>query len=294
MARIRVLWQSILDHPILCLELRRVHRKRWWPGRRFFMLYPAALGAALGCGIAFVLGDLLKTRLAAVVSAVPAACLLSGLAWLLGFALPWIAPALTAAVIARERELGTFDLLRTTLLTERSIVLGKLGGCAVRLWPGVLALVLLTPFQVAWAFGGVASGFSGLPLLALLAAQPGFDIAQLWAWLLLAGVAGLLKPWSDLAFHAAVGLVVSVLSRSVGVALAISYGAILAVRAMAWLATSLLLPVLLALVASPGLGEPYMAYALVGPGLASLAVVIAEMVAGLLLTWAAIWWLKRV
>ncbi len=287
-------WHAIRDHPILRLEVQRAYRKRWWPGRRFFALYPAALGVLLGCGIAFALGDLREMRLAASASAVPGVCLLSALAGVLSSALPWLVPAFTALPIARERELGTLDLLRTTLLTERSIVLGKLGGCVVWLWPGLLTLALLTPFRLAWAFGGVTGGLSSLAFLSVLDAGLGLDIGDLWVWLLVAGVAGLLKPWGDLVLHAAVGLFASVLARSVGVALAVAYGAILVVRMTLWLVTSWLLPVLPMLGVSWGWGEAHIGYMLAATGLVSLGVVVAEMAGGCLLTWAAIQWLKWV
>ena len=256
------------------------------------MLYPAALGAMLGCGVAFTLGDLFKMRLAAIVSAVPAACLLSALSWLLSFVLPWIVPAFTAPLIARERQLGTLDLLRTTSLSGRSIVLGKLGGCALWLWPGLFTLALLTPFRMTWMFGEVAGTSLGLPL-ALLAPQSGLDVERLWIWLLVAGCAGLLRPWSDLVFHAAAGLFVSVFARSVGVALAISYGAILVAQTMFGLATSLLFPMLLVL-NTPYWGQWRLEYTLALSSLSSLAVVVIEVIGGVLLVQAAIWCLERV
>lgn len=282
------LWRSIRNNPLLRLELQRVHRRRWWPGRRFLMCYPAALGAALGCGVAFALGDLFRMRLAAIAFSVPAACLLSALASLLGFALPWIAPALTAPAIARERELGTFDLLRTTLLTEHAIVLGKLGGCAVWLWPGLLALAFLTPFRLVWTFGGVTGGLPGLALLDLLEVQA-FE-RSLWVWLVLAGVTGLLKPWGDLVFQAAIGLFISVLTRSRKGALVITYGTILAVRVVLGLAMALLFSLWFVL----GLRGMHIPDMLAVEGGVSLAMVVAEIAAGFLLTWAAIRWLKRV
>jgi len=44
-------WRAMLDHPILRLELRRIRRKRWWPGRRFFLFYPVLLGQTLFSGL---------------------------------------------------------------------------------------------------------------------------------------------------------------------------------------------------------------------------------------------------
>lgn len=280
----------ILDHPIVRLELQRVRRKRWWPGRRFFLFYPALLGGALGCGTTWALGDRLGGQPAVIVVGASSICALNGLLWLLGFALPWIVPALTASSIARERELGTLDLLRATLLSERAIVLGKLGGCVVQLWPVILTLLLLTPFRVLGAAGG---GLLTPALLPNLMAAGGFDLGQSWTWLLLAGLLGWLRPWGDLAFHAALGLFVSVPSRSSGAAVAVSYGALLVARAALWLMVSLLVPLLVVL---PSLTEtaPASAYVLdTMVWMPPLVTVFIEVAGAILLVWGAIRWLKR-
>jgi hypothetical protein len=295
-------WRAMLDHPILRLELQRIRRKRWWPGRRFFLFYPALLGAALGYGVMLALANSLGVQVVALVTGLPLACLVGVITWLLSLALPWIAPALTATTIARERELGTFDLLRTTLLTERSIVLGKLGGCLAWLWPGILTLVLLSPFQIVQV--SASSSWGGLlgPLhLPALMTDPAYGVERWWVWLLLSGMAGWLRIWGDLALHAAVGLFVSVLVRSSGAAIAISYGAILAARAVLWLMNSFLVPVLVVLLAgslasSRDLAmaslEP-MGFMLFAPGLMGLVMTCVEIAAAGLLVWAAVWWLKR-
>ena len=255
---------------MLRLALRRTRRKRWWPGRRFFMFYPALLGAALGYGVIVALSRSEQVLLAALVTGVPAVCLMGVFTGLLAFVLPWIVPALTAASIARERELGTLDLLRTTLLTERAIVWGKLGGCLVQLWPGILTLALLAPFQLLWV--GSASWSFYLPAMLM---GPLSDTAWSWGWLILVGVAGLLRPWGDLALHAAVGLLVSARARSSGVAVFIAYSAILVVRVSLWLARSLLSSVLMA------------------PAQMALGMVLVEFAGAALSLWGAIWWMKR-
>lgn len=305
-ARVRARWQAILDHPILRLELRRIRRKRWWPGRRFFLFYPALLGGALGCSVALASSGLFEklsvpvsgteVQLAALVTGAPVVCLVSAVSSLLALALPWIAPALTAAAIARERELGTLDLLRATLLTERSIVLGKLGGCLARLWPGILTLALLMPFQLIVVAG---SGFLGSPYFAIpltMASVPGGELP--WGWLFLTGIAGLCRPWSDLALHAAVGLFVSALVRSSGLAVAASYGTIIVTRVALYLATSLLNAALTMVPAVTfdvvtGADESLMNAFLVISSLTALGVVVIEFVGAVLLVWAAVWWLKR-
>jgi ABC-type transport system involved in multi-copper enzyme maturation permease subunit len=65
----------------------------------------------------------------------------------------FIAPALTAGAISSEREHQTFDLLRTTLLPARSLVLGKLISALSFL---LLLLIVGLPLQsLAYLFGGV-------------------------------------------------------------------------------------------------------------------------------------------
>jgi hypothetical protein len=295
--RMKARWRAVLDHPILQLELQRVRRKRWWPGRRFFLFYPVLLGGALGCGIMLALTNSLGVRVAAAVTGGPVICVVSAVTGLLSLALSWIAPALTATTIARERELGTFDLLRTTLLTERSIVLGKLGGCLVRLWPAILALALLSPFQLVWMAGSGVTGWGGLgssfylPVLTMDYTSTLSVSEWLVVALLVTGLAGLLRPWGDIAFHAATGLFVSTLVRSSGVAVAIAYGAIIAVRASLWLVTSFLAPMLLVFRMNPmeaSLGPMLWVTASV-----SLAMPLVEIAGAALLVWGGIWWLRR-
>ena len=239
----------------------------------------------MGSGIILALSVSSDVQLAARVTGVPAVCLLSVSTSVLGIALPWIAPVLTGATIARERELGTLDLLRATLLTERSIVLGKLGGCAARLWPGMLALALLAPFQ---AVSAVGSGL--LNLFPLFGTDPMFNAGRSWVGVVLLGVAGLLKPWGDLALHAAVGMFVSVLCRSSGTAIAVSYGAILVVRVALWVGQTLFYSLGALWFVSFTPAAPEMA---VVPGLASLAIVLVEVVGAVLSVGAAVWWLER-
>mgnify|MGYP001171472246 CR=1 FL=1 len=66
----------------------------------------------------------------------------------------FIAPAFTVGAISGERERQTFDLLRTTLLPARSLVLGKLGSALVYIF---LLLFAALPLQsLAFLLGGVA------------------------------------------------------------------------------------------------------------------------------------------
>lgn len=65
----------------------------------------------------------------------------------------FIAPASTAGAISVEREHQTYDLLRATLLSAPSFVIGKLEGALVFLFVLLLAAVPLQ--SIAFLFGGV-------------------------------------------------------------------------------------------------------------------------------------------
>ncbi len=66
----------------------------------------------------------------------------------------FIAPALTSGAITGERERQTYDLLRTTLLSEPTFVLGKLESALAYLFMLLLAAIPLQ--SVAFLFGGVS------------------------------------------------------------------------------------------------------------------------------------------
>lgn len=66
----------------------------------------------------------------------------------------FISPAFTAGAISGERERQTYDLLRTTLLTARALVLGKLSSALSYI---LLLLLAALPLQsLAFLLGGVA------------------------------------------------------------------------------------------------------------------------------------------
>ncbi len=66
----------------------------------------------------------------------------------------FLAPALSAGAISAERERQTYDLLRTTLLPTRSLVIGKLNAAILFLF---VLLVVGFPLQaMAYFFGGVS------------------------------------------------------------------------------------------------------------------------------------------
>ena len=78
-----------------------------------------------------------------------------------------LAPAFTAGIITGEREKQTYDLLMTTLLRPRTIVLGKMGAALAWLLLLVLAVVPLS--SLAFLLGGVAPEELILSLVVILA-----------------------------------------------------------------------------------------------------------------------------
>jgi hypothetical protein len=142
-----------------------------------------------------------------------------------------MAPAYAAVVIAREREMGTLDLLRVTLLSNRSIVLGKLAGCLVRLWPTVLTLAVLAVPRAAWGTGEGLLADVFAPYVPPWMSQGG-------EWVL--GLFDVLRPWTNLALFSAAGLAASAWTRSSGAAVAASYASLFVLQvAGLWLQDSL-------------------------------------------------------
>jgi ABC-2 type transport system permease protein len=78
----------------------------------------------------------------------------------------FISPGLTAGAISSEREQQTFDLLRTTLLSARSLVFGKLLAALSFI---LLLLLAAMPLQsIAFFFGGVTTAEYSLANLLLV------------------------------------------------------------------------------------------------------------------------------
>lgn len=89
------------------------------------------------------------------------------MAFCLTAAIGVIAPAVASATISSEREESTFDLLLSTGLAPRSIVIGKLAASVA-----FVLLVILTAvpgFAMAWMFGGVGPADVILTIVLLLA-----------------------------------------------------------------------------------------------------------------------------
>jgi ABC-2 type transport system permease protein len=141
----------ILDNPVIAKELRGRMRDR----RTFILLtFYLALIASFVCVVYLFLSesasgmsfnpDYRQMLGKSIFGTVVIIELL-----LIGF----IGPGLTSGAITSEREHRTLDLLKTTLLTPRELVLGKLGAAVIYL---LLLIFTVLPIQsLAFILGGV-------------------------------------------------------------------------------------------------------------------------------------------
>ena len=147
-------FKRMLDNPVILKELRGRMR-----GRQAFILLTLYLGLiAIFIGIVYTF----LTEQASSITWDPsfrqtAGKVVFGAVVLLELLLvSFIAPGLTAGAITSERERQTFDLLRTTLLSASSLVLGKLGSAFTYLF--LLILTALPIQSLAFILGGVGIG----------------------------------------------------------------------------------------------------------------------------------------
>lgn len=98
--------------------------------------------------------------------------------WLELLVVSFVAPALTAGGISSEREHQTYDLLRTTLLPARSLVLGKfLSGLVFIL---LLLFAALPLHSLAYLIGGVSSQELWIAALVLVVTASAFCAAGIF------------------------------------------------------------------------------------------------------------------
>jgi ABC-2 type transport system permease protein len=149
-------FKRMLDNPVILKELRGRMR-----GRQAFILLTIYLGliAALICIIYALLTDQSTYGYGGWDPSIRQTIgkVIFGAVVLLELLLvSFIGPGLTAGAISAEREHQTFDLLRTTLLSARALVLGKLGSAFTYLF--LLILTALPIESIAFLLGGVGLG----------------------------------------------------------------------------------------------------------------------------------------
>jgi ABC-type transport system involved in multi-copper enzyme maturation permease subunit len=146
-------FKQMMDNPVILKELRGRMR-----GRQSFVLLTVYLGLiAMFIVLVYNLLGLTSSITWDPSARQSAGKAIFGTVVLLELLLlSFIAPGLTAGAITSERERQTFEILRTTLLSARSLVLGKLSSALSFLF---LLIISALPIQsLAFLLGGVGLG----------------------------------------------------------------------------------------------------------------------------------------
>jgi ABC-type transport system involved in multi-copper enzyme maturation permease subunit len=142
---------SILQNPVTIKELRgRMRRGRAYLIITIYLILMSVLVGLVYLGLASTANSVGNSSSVQAVGKVVFGIVVGVEMMMICF----VAPALTAGAVSSERERQTYDLLRTTLLPARSLVIGKLISALSFL---LLLLVVGFPLQaLASLFGGVA------------------------------------------------------------------------------------------------------------------------------------------
>jgi len=145
------LLRRAIDNPVIIKELRGLMR-----GRRAFLLltgYIAVISIFIGLVYISLQAQSSFTQSDPQFRQGVGKAIFGAVVLLELLLVSFIAPALTSGAITAERERQTFDLLRTTLISARSLVFGKLGAALVYL---LLLIFAALPIQsLAFLLGGV-------------------------------------------------------------------------------------------------------------------------------------------
>jgi ABC-2 type transport system permease protein len=147
---VRTLRERLLANPVLAKELRSRMR-----GTRAFVVLTVYLMLMSGFASLLYFAYAASSNVTTGPDGqVVGKIVFGGIVGIELFLVCFIAPAFTAGAISGEREHRTYDLLRTTLLPARSVVLGKLTSALSFI---VLLLLAAVPLQsLAFLLGGVA------------------------------------------------------------------------------------------------------------------------------------------
>ena len=142
--------ERVMQNPVILKELRGRMR-----GNRAFVIITVYLGLmGLFTVLLYLAYTASQTNVYGPASQIAGKVVFAGLVGIELFLVCFIAPAFTAGAISGERERQTYELLRTTLLPARSLVLGKLTSALAFI---VLLLLVAVPLQsLAFLLGGVA------------------------------------------------------------------------------------------------------------------------------------------
>lgn len=147
------LWSRIAANPVVLKELRG----RMRGGRAFIILtlYLIVTGGIISLVyFGFYLSTFNTTTVGPDIRRSVGKAVFFAVAGMELMMICFIAPALTAGSIAAERERQTYDILRTTLLSARSLVFGKLASSLGYIW--LLLFAGLPLLSLAYLFGGIS------------------------------------------------------------------------------------------------------------------------------------------
>jgi len=167
-------WRAVRSNPVMIKELRGRMR-----GRRAFVVLTiyAGLLSAFASAI-YLLYASSADNLSGPPGQLVGKIVFGGLVITELLLVCFVTPALTASAISGERERQTFDLLRTTLLPARSLILGKLLSALSYI---VLLIVAGVPLQsLAFFLGGVVPEEVILSVVLLLVTALMFATAGLF------------------------------------------------------------------------------------------------------------------
>jgi ABC-2 type transport system permease protein len=154
----------LLDNPVIMKELRGRMRDR----RTFILLtaYLSLIGLFVGVVYLFMYDTLSYTRFEPGFRQSMGKAIFGTVIMIELLLISFIGPGLTAGSITSEREHRTYDLLKTTLITPRELVFGKLGAAVIYL---LLLIFTTLPIQsLAFILGGIGLAetlISGLILI---------------------------------------------------------------------------------------------------------------------------------
>lgn len=147
------LWSRVAQNPVVLKELRgRMRGGRAFVILTIYLVLTAAMISLVYFG--FYLSTTNAGTMGPDVTRAVGKVIFFSVAGMELMMICFIAPALTAGAIASERERQTYDLLRTTLLSARSLVFGKLASSLGFIW--LLLFAGLPLLSLAYLFGGVS------------------------------------------------------------------------------------------------------------------------------------------
>ncbi len=182
-------------NPVIVKELRG--RMRGWRSLIVLVLYLAVLSVVML--MIYSSARNVGRSYGAPASAEVGRTLFYGLAIIQTVMVGLLTPAFTSSAITQEREQKTFELLVTTLLTSRSIILGKLGAALAYV---ALLIIAVAPLEsLAFMFGGVSPEEIILSQVVMLAAALLFaSIGIFWSSVVRTSVASSVLSYGTILF----------------------------------------------------------------------------------------------